>query len=130
MRWYIAYKFTGEDSKEVRGILNNLCSILESNGHKNYCVLLDNNLIDKGEKEIFDNALNEIDNCDGVLIFVKSEKKSEGMLIEAGYALAKGKRLVLIIQKDIKNTRLRELIEEVIEFEDIDELKDKLKNLK
>jgi nucleoside 2-deoxyribosyltransferase len=75
-------------------------------------------------------ALKELNNSDCLLAFVKSKKKSEGMLLEIGYALAKRKKFILAIKKDIKTTFIREIADQVIEFRTLEELYRKLQNLK
>ena len=76
-----------------------------------------------------EHALNELDRADCILAFIKSEEKSEGMLIEIGYALAKKKKLILAIKKDVRATFVREMTNEIIEFQNLDELCEKLANL-
>ena len=57
-----------------------------------------------------------------LLAFVKNEEKSEGMLIEIGYALGTGKPFALAIKKGTKTTYLTEIAKPIIFFEDIDDL--------
>ena len=74
-------------------------------------------------------ALKELDNSDVYLAFVKSEDKSEGMLIEAGYAIAKNKKFWLAIKKGVHTVFLREMADKIIEFENLEELYKKLSKL-
>jgi nucleoside 2-deoxyribosyltransferase len=120
MKWYVAYKFTGEDMEILEETMKKICSYLEDAGNENYCSLFDSSIVDIGNKKVFEKAFDKIDKSDAVLVFVKSNDRSEGMLMEIGYALAKGKRVVLVIKKDVGRTHLREIIDEVIEFEDIE----------
>ena len=52
------------------------------------------------------------------------------MLIEIGYAIAKGKRFILAIKKGVETTFIREIADKIIEFETLEELYSKLKKLK
>ena len=52
------------------------------------------------------------------------------MLIEAGYALANGKKCYLAIKKGIHTTFMKEIADMVIEFENLEDLYDKLSKLK
>ncbi|MFW6282711.1 MAG: hypothetical protein ACOC1P_01490, partial [Minisyncoccales bacterium] len=61
---------------------------------------------------------------------IRSEKRSEGMLIEIGYALSKNKKLIIAIKEDVKDkTYLDELANIVIVFKDIHDLYNKLREL-
>jgi len=50
--------------------------------------------------------------------------------MEIGYALAKRKQFILAIKKDIKTTFMREMADEIIEFENLEELYNKLTKFK
>lgn len=52
------------------------------------------------------------------------------MLLEIGYALAKKKKIILAIKKDIETTFIRAMADEVIEFEDVKDLSRKLGELR
>ncbi|MCX6804336.1 MAG: hypothetical protein NTY48_07280, partial [Candidatus Diapherotrites archaeon] len=54
---------------------------------------------------------------------------SQGMLVELGYSIAKDKKLILAIQTGIKESIFRRQIGTVIEFDNIEELKNKLENM-
>ena len=82
------------------------------------------------KKDLFLNTLKRLDSAEAILALIKSEEKSEGMLMEIGYAWGRDKKLILAINKDVKNTHLREFADTIIEFSDINELYEKLKNLK
>jgi nucleoside 2-deoxyribosyltransferase len=132
MKIFFSYRFTGEDPKKLKGTIKDICASLEQTGHKVSCSFWDteNGFFQKNDytnKQILEYAFQELDTSDAVFIFIKSEEKSEGMLLEVGYALAKGKKLVLAIKKDIQTTFLRELADEVIEFENINQLNTNLR---
>jgi nucleoside 2-deoxyribosyltransferase len=122
MRYYIAYKFTGEDPRELKGTLEHICNLLSEQGHSHYCSFFDPRMINIGNKRVIERAFNEIDNSNGLLVFIKSKDRSEGMLIEIGYALSKKKKINLLIKKGIETTFVREIADKIIEFNDIKEL--------
>lgn len=131
MEYFISHKFTGEDRKKLEGIMRQICDTFTKHGHENYCTLWkEDELAKQPMKGLFQHAFNEIDKADTFVAFINSEGKSEGMLIEMGYALAKGKKFILLINKKVKNTHTREIADKVIEFRNLDELKNKLKDLK
>ncbi|MDD5700007.1 MAG: hypothetical protein PHH00_02325 [Candidatus Nanoarchaeia archaeon] len=129
MKYYIAYRFTGEDPKELEKILGDICSSLNKIGHTNYCSFFDPSMGNIGNKNVIIKAFRELDKSDALFVFIKSEEKSEGMLIEIGYALSKKKKIILLIKKGVKTTFVREIADRVIEFNDFDDLRNKLGEL-
>ncbi len=129
MKIQLAYKFTGENEAELLKTLKRICSCLNEAGYETYCPALNPNR-PKEKKEVFSDTFNRIKDCGILLALIKSENKSEGMLMEIGCALGLGKKILLAINQKVKSTHLRELADNVVEFEDIDDLCSKLKNLK
>jgi nucleoside 2-deoxyribosyltransferase len=126
---YLAYKFTGEDINELTKTLGKILSTLRSVGHTVYCSIEDEKWFKenhKTNKEILKHALERLDKSDVILAFVKSDQKSEGMLLEIGYMMAKGKSFALALKREIKTIFLAELAEPLIEFDSIEDLCDKL----
>jgi nucleoside 2-deoxyribosyltransferase len=133
MKIFISYKFAGENPRELEKILSEMSDVLKKSGHKVYSTSKDEELFIKEKftaKQILNHALKEIDNADCILIFVKSNEKSEGMLIEIGYALAKNKKIILTIKKGVNLYFTEDIANQVIEFTDFDDLKNKLGGLK
>ncbi len=102
MRYYIAYKFLGTDKKILKNNLKTLCDKIEDNGDTTFIFYRD--MQDWGEismpiDEVIRQAFVEVKKSDAILAFIESEEKSEGMILEVGYAKALGKKLVLIIKK-------------------------------
>lgn len=124
MKYYIAYRFTGEDSKELNTTLKYICNLLANQGHNYYCSFFDPGMVNIRNKNILAKAFNEIDNADNLLVFIKSEHKSEGMLMEIGYALANNKKITLLIKKDVSTAFIREIADKIIEFEELNNLKE------
>ena len=126
---FISYKFTGENKKELEKEIKSICNSLGKKGHSSYCSFLDKNLEGKEKEDIFKSAMDEIDKSDTLFVFLKKEDSCEGMLMEIGYAMAKKKKIILAIKKDVKNTHLRELIEEVYEFDSLKDLEGVIEKL-
>ncbi len=129
MKIFLAYKFTGEIPKELTKILGQLKKILESQGHFVFCSLWKEDYFRENNftnKQILKHSLKEIKRSDIFLALVKSDEKSEGLLLEAGYAMAQDKKIVLLIKRDIPTVFLSEAADQIIEFSDLSELDDKL----
>jgi len=128
-RVFISYRFTGEDPKELKKIIPQIHEAVEKAGHDHYSTIFDSEQFANQKwsgKQIMEKAFKEIDKSDLILFFVKSPEVSQGMLVELGYSLAKKKRIILAIKKEIRDIIFRRQIDEVIEFEDLEELKNKL----
>ncbi len=126
---FVSFRFTGEDKKELKKIIPEIHNSLEKIGYKVYSTIFDSEKFSEENwtgKEIMKRVFREIDNSDLVLFFVRNSKVSQGMLVELGYSLAKKKELLLAIQKNVKESIFRRQIDQVIEFEDLDDLKEKL----
>jgi nucleoside 2-deoxyribosyltransferase len=101
--------------------------LIDEKGHRTYCSFWDSKMFEEknySHKQILNHALHELDSSDWVIIFVKSEEKSVGMLLEVGYALAKKKKLLLIVKKGVKISYLDEVADKTIEFENLKQLKE------
>lgn len=122
MKLYVAYRFTGEDPKELDETLKHICNLLTKAGHNNYCSFFDPDMLNLGNKNVMTKALKEIDKSDCLVVFIKSEDKSEGMLMEIGYALAKKKKIFLLIKQGVKTTFVREIADKIVEFKNLKEL--------
>ncbi len=131
-KFFLSYKFTGEDITELIETLSKILATLRTLGHKVYCSIEDEKSFQenlKTNKKILHHTLNHLDDSDLIFAFVRSEQKSEGMLLEIGYALAKEKPFVLAIQNGIKTTFLTEIANTLIEFESVNDLCEKLKEV-
>lgn len=133
MKIFLAYRFTGEDPIVLEQTLSQIKMTLESAGHSVFCSFWDeqhfhdNNF---SNKQILEYVLEKLNSSDICLAFIKSTEKSEGMLLEAGYAFAQKKPIWVAIKNGVKTTFLTELAEKVIDFETLDELCQKLETLR
>ncbi|MGV8086076.1 MAG: hypothetical protein ACP5N1_00455 [Candidatus Woesearchaeota archaeon] len=130
---FISYRFTGEDPKKVKLIILQIYESLKKSNYECYSTIFDSEQFAKEKwsgKRIMKKAFVEIDKSRIVLFFVNSKKISQGMLVELGYSLAKKKRIILAIPKNIVESIFRRQISEVIEYKDLKELKQKLSNIK
>jgi nucleoside 2-deoxyribosyltransferase len=122
----LAYRYTGEKTSELLLVLKKIKEILISNNYKVYITVLDPDR-PKEKKELYYNTLKKIDSCDILLALIRSNEKSEGMLMEIGYAIGKNKKIISAIKKDV-TTHLTDLSNEIIVFENNKDLFNKIKN--
>jgi len=130
MKIYLAYRFSGVDRKILRQKLEKISQALVKAGHEPFIFCRDiqewgQKLTDKSD--VIKAALPEIKKADAFLIFLDSEEKSEGMLIETGFAKAHNKKIILAIKKGLSKHWLPHLAEKVIEFENLEDLQNKIK---
>lgn len=132
MKIFLSYRFTGEDPVELKENLGKILNSLRANNHDVYCSIEDEAWFQEKKhtnKDIIEHAFKKLDEVDMVLVYIKSVEKSEGMLIEIGYALSKGKKIALAINSGINTTFVRQIADPVIEFDSLDRLCEKLKTL-
>jgi nucleoside 2-deoxyribosyltransferase len=115
MRGFISYRFTGADPADVDALLAPVSASLREAGHDVYVNFYDHDLQSLAAKETLDpedyifRALAFMDECDFVIVLLNSDEKSEGMLIEVGYALARGIPVVVAIKEGVTRTYLPRL---------------------
>jgi len=129
MKYYIAYKFSGEDKEKLKEILSEISAIIESYNNETFVSFRDIGNwgeISMDSKEIITKALAELRNMDCILCLVFSSEKSEGMLLEAGYAKALNKKIIIAKQRDIHIVFLKDIADDLIEFDTREDLKEKL----
>ena len=93
MKVFIAYKFTGEAEEDLHKLLTPLRDALQQAAGAVYCNFFDDDLAVrsknfKPQDYVFD-AFKMIDTSELMFVILNSDDKSEGMILEVGYALAK-----------------------------------------
>lgn len=125
MKLYIAYRFFGRDKDELKDSLSRISKVLTDIGHETFIFCRDEQ--NWGEKnmlpeEILAKAFKHISECDGILALQSSQEKSEGLLLEVGYAKGLGKRIIVAVKEDIPATFLRCITDKVINYNSDEEL--------
>jgi len=129
MKIFIGQRVTGEDIGKLKEEVKGIYEILEKLNHKHYCTFMEGEAFEEGSAaEKMRKAFDKLNDYDTFLAIVRSEEKSEGLLMEVGHVISSGKKLILAINKDVKNTYLRDLADEVIEFESPEDLLVKLED--
>lgn len=104
MKVFISYRFTGEFPEFLHSVIDPIVAKLAELGHSSYCTLYDSLQFEEERwsgKAIMTKAFAELDSSDVVLFLVWNEDISEGLILELGYAIAKGKRIALIAKEDV-----------------------------
>ncbi len=130
-KYFIAYRHTGEDLMELEKRISTIEIALASKGIKSYATLSEEgefqeNNITAGQ--IMDRAFQKISAMDGLFVLIAGSEKSEGQLMEIGFALALKKPVIVARQKDAK-TYVHELTNLSFEYSDLADLSKKIQEL-
>ena len=93
---FCSYAFTGEDKLKVEARMRRVVDLLEGCGHEVYCNLFDGATESYGSpRQFLRRAIDQMNECDKILAIQTSPRRSEGMLIEIGVAIARNKSILL-----------------------------------
>ena len=106
--------------------------LFRSSGLDIYCTLDDEAMFHQQKwdaYQLMQYVFQKIDACDTLLVLIRSQDKSEGMGVEFGYALAKGKKLVVVKKKGVTTSCIAQLANKLIEYDNIDDIPQKLESI-
>lgn len=131
MKTVISYRYNGEIIKDLEVLLVNVCSAFKFAGINPYCVYFEHykNSRDRSPAEMMQLAFSHIDNSDFLFVIQASEARSEGMLIEIGYAIARDIKVVVATKKGVSNTYLPSMGDYAFEYVDIQDLIQQIKEI-
>jgi len=132
MKIYLAYKFTGEKRTVLKSDLNAIIRTLESAGHTVFCAFQQETLFQQhhySAKQIMDSSLPHLRAADILLAYIKSPEKSEGMLLEIGYAYALKKPIYVALKQGIVTHFITAMAAQVIKFTSHKNLQTQLSSL-
>lgn len=129
MRAFLAYRHTGEEARQIDGLLAPVKSALAARDIHAYSTYFDV----RGGKAtaagpvaqssaFMQEAFRMMAESDLVLVLQASELRSEGMLMEVGYALAKGLPVVVATQQQVANTYLPDMAHASLRWADVADL--------
>lgn len=126
MQVFISYKFTGESLESLESFLTPVKNKFEEMGINSYCNFFDEDLVIRSKEFkkqdwVFD-AFRTLNNSQLLFVLLTSEEKSEGMILEVGYAIARGIPIVVAIKSDVKNTYLHGMANLIIDWADTSDL--------
>ncbi len=128
---FISYKHTGENESSLIALLQPIKDALTSIGLDVYCNLFDECLPARAtsffgpEGYVFD-AFKNIDGAGLLFVVLNSQQKSEGMILEMGYAIAKGVPVIVAVKDGVENTYIPRMAEMIIGWNDLPDLLNKI----
>jgi len=131
-RIFIAYRSTGEDLKTLRHRMRAVVEALEKSGHEVYVNAWEHERFRSAgmtRRQIIDEGFGELDASATVLVLIASDERSEGQIMEVGYAYAKGKRLIVAVKEGVDSS-LPAMADEFIAWTDVPDLCAKLAQIK
>ena len=130
--YFIAYRHTGEDIQQLEERIRTIEAALATHNIKIYATLFDQTAFNQNHVpagRIMEVAFQKIAAMDGLFVLIMNNDKSEGQLIEVGYAIASKKPVIVAYQKD-SNTYVNELANVAIPFDDMADLANKIRDAK
>jgi len=128
MRIFISYKFTGEKIEDVTALLTPVYDTLRQAGHEPYVQFFDEDLKQErllGRFKLVDymsHAFTKLTHQDAVLVLLNANAKSEGMLLEIGYAIARGIPTVTAVKEGVTETYVPTVTTATFGWKSIDDL--------
>ena len=127
MKAYLAIKFKEDNSNKKQ--IENICRVLENSSIETISMIRDYEKwgeVKFSSDELMTETFKAIDSSE--LIGVEFSEKGVGLGIEAGYAYAKGKPIIVIAKEgsDISNT-LKGISKDIIFYKNIEEVGSKIK---
>ena len=126
MKAYVSISFSKR--KEMKEELNSIIKLLSS--HRiNPFVFVDNfNFTSDQEKEMMNEAMNAIDDCD--LLIAETSDKAIGIGVEVGYAKAKGKPVIYLRNEKAEHSTTASGISDfAVLYNGINDLEEKLQDV-
>lgn len=132
MKVFISYRFTGESKEDLDNLLTPIKAVLDDKGIDLYCNYFDNDLVVRSKNfapqdYVFD-AFSTLNTCQILLALIKSSDKSEGMILEVGYAIAKGIPVIVAVKDGVSGSYLPGMANRKIEWSNTDDLSEKIAN--
>ncbi|MBP6038292.1 MAG: hypothetical protein KA604_03045 [Candidatus Saccharimonas sp.] len=120
--YFLAYKGSGEDQAELLEFLHRIKSAYISRGDAIYITDLDKHDVNRSLEAAYDRILSS----DALVVIMKEGNKSEGMLVEIGFAY---KRVpISIFKHTLAQTRLTSLADQVSEWNSVNELEELIRD--
>lgn len=132
MKYFIAYKHSGVDPSYLKQLLTPVRDAFTSQGHEVYCTFFeDDSFRSQGMSaaDIMYHAFTKIEEQGNLFVVLDSTERSEGMLMEIGYCLAKNLPVIVAIREGVNNSYLPSMIKQSFTYANTEDLAQKIINL-
>lgn len=123
---FIAYRHTGEKTEYLQELLSTVKDALAKAGVDAYCTFFEDAEFKNKSLEayqIMEHAFSVIDESDMLFVIQATENKSEGMLMEVGYCIAKDIPIVVAASSKVEHSYLSEMATASFKWDDLQNLK-------
>lgn len=124
MGYFVAYRHTGADPERLEELLPVVRDTLQKIGEV-YCTYFDEaDFQDKqlSARNIMDHAFAKIEALGGLFVLLDGPDKSEGMLMEIGYCIAKAIPIVVAKRAGVDNTYVDQMTDKSFNYSNADDL--------
>lgn len=119
MKIFLSFRYSGETRESLREFFFPIITSLRESEKEVYCFLEEEEEFETQKvqpRDMFAHVFEKLRDCDIVLCIVRGPERSEGMLMEVGFAIALRKPVVLYKQVGV-STYIGEVAEETHEFQ-------------
>lgn len=131
MGYFVAYRHTGAEPERLEAMLPVVRDTLVAKGEDVYCTYFDEANFKSdgfGPKQIMEHAFQKIEEQGNLLVVLDDTQKSEGMILEVGYCLAKAIPIVVARRRAVE-TYLDQMATVTFEYTDIPDLANQIKEV-
>jgi hypothetical protein len=130
MKIFVAYGSNGEDPQVVKPALMAIQDTFKTRGVEIYSTFFDASIKKSlGAHRIVQHVLRVIDGSDILFVIQTSDNKSEGMLIEVGYSLAKKIPIIVATNSIVTGSYLPEIASRSFKWNTIADLRKAITSL-
>jgi nucleoside 2-deoxyribosyltransferase len=125
MKTFIAYRSSDEDPQVVEPLMIAIRDAFKARGVEAYCTFFDEAMLkDKSlnARQIMEHAFGIIDDSDFLFVVQTSNNKSEGMLMEVGYCLAKNIPIIVATKDAVTQTYVPSMASQSFNWGTIEDL--------
>ncbi len=125
MRVFVSYRFTGVDKVAIDRLLAVACDALKTKGVEPVCVHFEVAGAAEGQlspEEAMRESFRLVDKAGALFVLQDAPARSEGMLMEVGYCIAKGWPVIVATQQAVTGTYLPAMADVAVRWGDYDDL--------
>lgn len=129
MGYFVAYRHTGAEPERLEAMLPAVRDALIAKGEDVYCTYFDEANFKSegfGPKQIMEHAFQKIEEQGNLFVVLDDAQKSEGMILEIGYCLAKAIPIVVAKRRSVE-TYLDQMAAASFDYTDIPDLTSQIK---
>ena len=122
---FIAYRHTGADPERLEEILPAVRDAFAQRGEETYCTYFDELEFKSSgmrPRAIMDHAFQKIEELGGLFVVIDGPEKSEGMILEIGFCIARAIPFVVAKKRGVTGTYIPDMTDYNFEYDGIEGL--------